>query len=320
MSAGEPGLGLGFDAGGTATRWALARADGRILAEGTVDGLHGRQVTSEERLHTESVLDQLARAARRHAAPAYVAAGITGFEPTGPGGNVFESTLARSLSLQPQDMALCNDVQMGYLSAFEPGEGYLVYAGTGSMAVFIDGHGVLHRAGGRGVLLDDGGGGFWIAKEALRRIWRREETVPQSWRESPMAVRLFGVVGAPEWRATRQFLYASSRGDIGKLALHVAASADEDPLARDVLRDAGEELARLANVHLLRHGLRPVVLAGGASKLHPLILNSMRTGLCIDAPLQMRTLQSHHKAAHLAAQGPLRLAELRRVSEARAPP
>ena len=39
---GNPGLGI--DAGGTQTRWALADAAGAIVAEGAVDGMSATQM------------------------------------------------------------------------------------------------------------------------------------------------------------------------------------------------------------------------------------------------------------------------------------
>ena len=40
-------LGLGIDAGGTQTRWALATVDGAIVASGAVDGLSALQMGSD---------------------------------------------------------------------------------------------------------------------------------------------------------------------------------------------------------------------------------------------------------------------------------
>jgi N-acetylglucosamine kinase-like BadF-type ATPase len=39
--------GLGIDAGGTETRWALAAPGGRIVAEGVVGGLSALQMATE---------------------------------------------------------------------------------------------------------------------------------------------------------------------------------------------------------------------------------------------------------------------------------
>ena len=45
---GEPesGLGLGIDAGGTQTRWALAVPSGELVAEGSAAGMSAVQVGS----------------------------------------------------------------------------------------------------------------------------------------------------------------------------------------------------------------------------------------------------------------------------------
>jgi N-acetylglucosamine kinase-like BadF-type ATPase len=48
---------------------------------------------------------------------------------------------------------LGTDIEIAYLDSFKPGTGYLVYAGTGSIAAYIDEAGQFHRAGGRGYLL-----------------------------------------------------------------------------------------------------------------------------------------------------------------------
>ena len=45
---------------------------------------------------------------------------------------------------------IVTDIEVAYLDVFRPGEGYLVYAGTGSIAAFIDEHDQFHRVGGRG--------------------------------------------------------------------------------------------------------------------------------------------------------------------------
>ena len=43
------------------------------------------------------------------------------------------------------------------------------------------------------------GGGFWIAIEALRHIWRGEDALPGSWCDSPMAIELFNRLGGSDW-------------------------------------------------------------------------------------------------------------------------
>ncbi len=297
MNNSEPGLGI--DAGGTQTRWALARADGSIVADGHVAGASALQMASpagRERL--QATLASLARDVLAHGRPRAIAAGLTGF---GGEGSVLAGWLGELLAVAPAAITLCNDIEIACLDCFAPGEGYLVYAGTGSIAAFIDAGGTLHRAGGRGVVLDDGGGGFWIAREAMRRIWRREDEAPGAWQDSPLARAVFEHVGGSDWSFSRQFIYTRERGEIGQLALAVARSAEADPEAREILHLAGRELARLALALVARYGPRPIVLAGRAAELHPAIAAAMRADLPAALALQQKTVHPHHAAARLAA-------------------
>ena len=292
-------LGLGIDAGGTQTRWALATADGAIVADGAVEGLSALQMSSEAgRAAVHATFATLCKQVLAVGQPRAVVAGLTGF-----GGDdvVLAQTLAALLALDAAHVSLGNDIEIAYRDSFEPGEGYLVYAGTGSIAAWIDAEGVFHRAGGRGVLLDDGGGGYWIAREALRHIWRREDEAPGSWQASPMAEAVFAQLGGSDWSLSRAFMYGQDRGAIGRLALAVAASADADPLALDILQRAGQELARLALALTARHGPRPVVLAGRAAQLHPAIAVAMRAALPVSLQMEQKVARSHEAAAKVAA-------------------
>lgn len=292
-------LGLGIDAGGTQTRWALADAAGAIVAEGQVAGLSALQMGSAAgRQAVHATFATLARDVLRHGAPGSVRAGLTGF---GGDGDQLQRWLSELLGLGARAITLCNDIEIAYLDSFAPGEGYLVYAGTGSIGAWIDEYGQFHRAGGRGVMLDDGGGGFWIAREALRRIWRNEDERPGAWQQSAMARAVFDHVGGSDWSWSRQFIYGQERGEVGKLALVVAASADADPAAADILHGAGQELARLARALTARFGRRPVVLTGRAAALHPIIATSMRAALPRDTALTQTVGQPHYAAARIAA-------------------
>ena len=294
-----PVLGLGIDAGGTQTRWALATVDGAIVAEGVVEGLSALQMSSDAgRAAVHATFTRLCQAVQAVGRPRAVVAGLTGF-----GGDdvTLAHMLAELLALDVAHVRVGNDINIAYRDSFEPGEGYLVYAGTGSIAAWIDTDGVFHRSGGRGVLLDDGGGGYWIAREALRHIWRREDEAPGSWQSSPMAEAVFAHIGGSDWSLSRAFMYGQDRGAIGRLALAVAASADADPLALDILRRAGQELARLALALTARYGPRPVVLAGRAAQLHPAIAAAMRAALPVSLQMEQKVARSHEAAAKLAA-------------------
>ena len=298
--AGEPGLGL--DAGGTQTRWALALASGRTLAEGAVAPFSGQEVHSAEgRAAIGQALAEIRQALRTGHLPAPKAlwAGVTGHDEQS--GGELRQLLQAELALPAGGIHLYNDVEMACRLCFAPGQGHVIYSGTGSIGVFVDVQGALHWVGGRGSLLGDEGSGYWIARQALAQVWRSEEEAPGFKASSALAQALFERIGGDTWDDTRRFIHLSDRGALGALALAVAQVADVDESARRLLGHAGEELARLARLLIARHGLRPLVVCGRAASLHPMIEISLRRGLPHGCACEFRTLQPHRDAAVRAA-------------------
>lgn len=303
MSSSAPAYGLGIDAGGTRTRWALSTESGDVAAYGSVGGLSALQMASEAgRQRIRDTLAEMARDVLACGRPLGVYAGLTGFSE---GGDELRALIAEAFGLMVNEVALGSDIEIAYLDIFKPGEGYVVYAGTGCIAAFIDERNQLHRAGGRGAILDDAGGGFWIACQALRQIWRAEDERPGCWEQSPLAMAVFKRIGGSDWPRSREFIYgnnsAEARGEIGKLALAVAEVAEVDPLASEILAEAGRELARLARAMLSRFGPRPVALSGRVFELHPLIEKSLRLALPLSTQVQARVSEAHVAAARIAA-------------------
>ena len=296
-------LALGLDAGGTQTRWALMDGAGLVRATGAVGGLSAVQMNDEAgRAAVAHEFEQLAQQLRAQGALGRVCAGVTGAGAADePSTLALQRALALALQLDPGAVQVCSDIELAYLSHFAPGAGYLVYAGTGSIAAFIDATGALQRAGGRGAVLDDAGGGFWIAREALRQIWRKEDEQPGAWRDSLLAQRVFEHIGSSDWAASRRFVYAAARGDMGQLALAVAAAAVQgDAQALGLLQQAGVELARLGLALVSRFGPRPLALGGRAAQLHPLIARSMSAALPAQLSLQLVSVEAHLAAARRA--------------------
>ena len=296
--------GLGLDAGGTQTRWALANRAGVVVAEGAVGGMSALQLNTtagvEELRQSLQALGAAVQAPSQGALLG-VYAGFTGLGDACAERALYDLMVA-ALPMAPGHVKLTHDMDIACRAAFAPGQGYLVYAGTGSIAAFINEEGEFHRAGGRGPALGDEGGGYWIAREALAQVWRNEDRQPGAWHTSPMARRIFDAVGGSDWAFSRQFMYGNDRGAIGKLALQVAASAHDDEVARQLLLRAGVELAQLAQHLLQRFGPRSVVVGGRAQCLSPLIEQGLRQGLPSDADLRwVPDLRAHREAARLAA-------------------
>jgi glucosamine kinase len=115
-----------------------------------------------------------------------------------------------------------------------------------------------------------------------------------------MANAIFKKIGGSDWAHTRKFVYEGSRGDIGKLALVVAETADQDTVALKILNDAGKELARLATAMITRFGSRPIALTGRAVQLHPAIAKSFRAAL-VDSNIESQMIVVRVSQPHIAA-------------------
>jgi N-acetylglucosamine kinase-like BadF-type ATPase len=285
---------LGIDAGGTATRWALRDAAGSLLAEGEGAPASGLQLLSEDgRAALGTTLGTIAAALP--ALPRHTLAGVTGLDDSRAA--AFEALLRQAFGGSARALG---DVEL--LAHAAPGS-IVLYAGTGSIAVALDDAGLPQRAGGRGRVIDDAGGGHWIAREALRAVWRAEDETPGAWRASPLARALFAQLGGSEWQHTRDWVYghaAGARGELGKLALVVAQAAADDELARALLERAGRELARLAAALTHRLGARPLRLAGRVWELHPAVEQGLRAALPAAATVERFAEPAHHAAARLA--------------------
>ena len=141
-------------------------------------------------------------------------------------------------------------------------EGIAVICGTGSMAV-----GSLRdqtvQVGGWGYLLGDGGGGYWIVREALRVLLaRRDHGRPLG----DLGRELLSATGAADLAALHRLFYEQPHFP-GGWARHAALVLDSpDPAAAAIAARAGKAVAGLAAAaarQLDPPEPLPVVLAGG---------------------------------------------------------
>ncbi|MFL5023102.1 MAG: N-acetylglucosamine kinase, partial [Microvirga sp.] len=209
---------------------------------------------------------------------------------------------AATFELPPDKVFVAEDMWIAYLAYFALGEGILVYSGTGSIGYYLSEDKQVIRVGGRGNLIDDGGSGFWIAREALKAILRAEEESPGEGWTSTLGTCLARALGGTDWNIVRSFVYGGDRGKIGSLARAVGEAAyADDAIALRILREAGGELARLANSLIKRLGPRPVALVGGSARLHPIVSSAFRKELVAPVEFIATDLDAALTAARLAA-------------------
>ncbi|NIX75084.1 N-acetylglucosamine kinase [Microvirga terricola] len=295
-------LGLGIDAGGTATRWRLVDAGGECVAQGSVEPLTGHLFSAAAEERARRIITEMAEAIATKEKPAGIVAGITGLTRDTPAEATMRNILSEAFALPEERVFVAEDMWIAYLSHFALGEGILVYSGTGSIGYYLSDAKEVLRVGGRGNLIDDGGSGFWVAREALKAILRAEEDNPGSGWATVLGSCFADALGGTDWNTVRTFVYGGDRGKVGVLARFVGEAAVKgDKTALRILREAGEELARLANSLIKRVGPRPVALMGGGSRLHPVIAEAFKRDLVAPVEVITADVDAAMTAGRLAA-------------------
>lgn len=264
---------LGIDGGGTKTTCAVGD-ESRLLATATAGP------SNIVRVGEAQTRESLQNAVRQACAAAGIAASeITRTCVGGAGAGRPElAAIVRAIlkEILPTPIEVVGDMQTALEAAFDEGTGVVVNAGTGSFAYGRNEGGQTLRAGGWGFAIGDEGSAHWIGREAVRVVLQESERGDDAAEliETSLVKGLFKAWGV------RSFLDLARAGnsvpppDFAKLFPAVVASKDD--IARSVQRDAGRELARLAEVVTRRlfgkgEAVVPVALMGGVFRHSELV-------------------------------------------------
>lgn len=236
---------LGVDAGGTRTRALLADADGAVRGYGETGTGNWQAIGAPA----------AGEAVRSAVLAALQGAGV---EPARVRGAFFamagvrtaEERAVMAAQFSPLGLtsgfALGGDLEAAHAGAFAGGPGVVVIAGTGSAAWGKNAAGHSWQAGGWGWLVDDAGGGYWLAIRGLAAACEAADERGPSTVLGARAVEFFGVAGL---RELLRELHAGrrDRAAVAAFASEVrAAAARGDEVAASLVHVAGEELLRLA--------------------------------------------------------------------------
>ncbi|MBA3366570.1 MAG: ATPase [Actinobacteria bacterium] len=241
---------LGVDAGGTATRAVLV-TNGAVVHRSETGPLNAL-------LHAD-VMERLARLVDDSGAHR-AGIGLPGLR--GGAAARLQAALSRRVEAK---VVVADDAEIARLGAFEGGPGIVVVAGTGSIALGVNGRGTRARAGGHGYVLGDEGGGYWIGREAVRAALRsRDGTGPSTRLETLLEERL----GMDLDRLLADVYSApADRLRLARLVPLVGAAAKEDEVADALLTRAADHLVGLARVLQRRLGPLGVAAVGGVFRL-----------------------------------------------------
>ncbi|HEY1240259.1 MAG TPA: BadF/BadG/BcrA/BcrD ATPase family protein [Bryobacteraceae bacterium] len=235
---------LGVDGGKSGTTALIGDETGRVLGTGRA-GPCNHAAESEGRAKLE-------RAVRDSMAAACAEAGLVPsairFEAAclGMSGGPDDKRAILSELLVTGQLIVTTDAEIALSAAVEAGQGIIVIAGTGSIALGRRHAGQLVRAGGWGYVFGDEGSAFDIVRQALRAALRMEE----GW-GPPTALRqaLLEATGSVDSNETLHRFYTPDwpRDRVASLAPLVDTAAGAgDGVALEILNAAAQQLAMSA--------------------------------------------------------------------------
>ena len=261
---------LAIDAGGTSTRAALVDVRGQCLgygraASGNPTSVGVEPATDAIERATVRALAQLADD-RIERGPAVIA--MAGEQTT-----VFVDRVGERLTrLGFTSVVLRPDLLGIFGSGSAEPDGYALIAGTGTVAARVVGRELERVVGGRGWLLGDAGGGYWIGQRIARAVVADLDGLGPS---TALTGPLLNALGVREQRREpggrqrmlRQLvsvLYADRPVRLARFA-PLAFAAVQDPVAAAILRQAAAALSDLLAAVTVRGRPGPLVVGGSVA-------------------------------------------------------
>ena len=233
---------LGIDSGGTKTSVAIGD-DEHLLALVTEGG------ASPTRYDAPTVRKTLHAGIEAACYRAGISPGEMTFSCIGSAGMSVDSQrtfVERTIrEIVGGQLAILGDMFLAHEAAFFGAPGIVVIAGTGSIALGIDERGEVARAGGWGPSTSDEGSGTWIGRKAVSGLLRAMD----GGENTALAKSIMET-----WRVrTHEELIAkcntATHNDFSRLFPAVQLAAGEgDVIARDIMTQAGMELATLGKI------------------------------------------------------------------------
>ena len=155
------------------------------------------------------------------------------------------SKFIRSLDAS-EEYLIVNDIVAAYHAVTMGNPGIAVIAGTGSMAYGEDNKNHAILLGGWGWLIGDEGGAFYIARKALMRVTKAIDKRASSTKLVELAKKHFEISSFDDL-ITAVYHDLPNPQAIASFAIRVSEAAQKgDEAAKEILRDAGKELALMA--------------------------------------------------------------------------
>ena len=288
-----PGYFLGVDGGQSSTTAMIGDESGRVVGVGR-GGPCNHVAASEGRAKFVGAIESSVQAACSqaglNAASVRFTSACLGFS----GGPADKESILPEILVS--DRTLVTDDAFIALAGATAGQpGLVVIAGTGSIAFGRSASGRTARAGGWGYLFGDEGGGFWIARQAMRAAlaWEEGWGVPTSLRARLLDAMIGQNVPVRNINDLMHRCYTPefSRPRVASLSVLVNHAAERgDPVAVEILDTAARELAKLAVAvcgQLFAAGDPALVTYSGSVFASRILLARFRHWMVSEAGLQV---------------------------------
>jgi N-acetylglucosamine kinase-like BadF-type ATPase len=270
---------VGVDGGGTKTHAVILDANSAILGEGLAGASNPLRVGIAAAAGAiREAIDRACESARLRRTDLLAAEiGLAGARRKELSARMREALLPLGIG----EVVVVGDADIALYGATEGAPGLIVIAGTGSICCGINARGKTACAGGWGPIAGDEGGGAWIARRALRAIAHAVDGRGATTSLTDAACTYFHV-SDPNDLSTAIYAPSINNEQLAGFAKFVIQAAKaRDPVAREIMAEAGRELGRSAiavirNLKLEREPFQVAYVGGVFEAGRELVLPSLR--------------------------------------------
>jgi N-acetylglucosamine kinase-like BadF-type ATPase len=279
---------VGVDGGGSKTHAVIVDAEGQILGEGSSGPSNPLRVgIARAAAAVREAIDKACEAAEVRREDILAAeVGLAGARRTELRERVCEAL--RNLGITNVEVVADADIALYGATDGEPG--VVVIAGTGSICCGMNARGKRNCAGGWGPVAGDEGGGAWIARRALRAIAHASDGRGPKTSLMAAACAYFHVT-TPDDLSTAIYSPTMTNERLAGFGKQVIEAAKaKDPVAREIMAEAGSELglavaAVIRNLKLEPERFQVAYVGGVFAAGGDLVLGAMCERILQIAPL-----------------------------------
>lgn len=271
---------IGIDGGGSKTEFILFTESGKILKRVLLGGSNPNNVGMESTINTFTMgIDALVGTETEVCGIFVGASGLDTGENTKEVKNILKKKY-------PNAAIRCeNDIFNVIACGTNPDRCIAAICGTG-IAVYANENGELRRFGGRGYLLDEGGSGYHIGRDAICAALDVEDGLQE---KGLLSECVRQKLGAGVWDSIRK-IYGESQSYMASFATCVfEAYAGGDEQARQILEKNAAYLAKLINMAAESGGKKTHIVASGSivarsEVFRGMLMDKLKEDLVLEVP------------------------------------